>query len=140
MYLHCRFVLHNIFVSLVVMFKMSLSYTKTEVTTQAKLSKRGEVLMCSVNLLLTYCSCPFPMLTGKKKLISNIVLTCMSASLPLVLFPLHLLFLIHTFLQISLLEFNLPYNFPERSFLIFSGENNEVNLNDCQELARLQSV
>ena len=48
--------------------------------------------------------------------------------------------LIPTFLQISLLEFNLSYNFPERSFLILSGENNEVNINDCQELARLQSV
>ena len=95
--------------------------------------------MYIVNFLLTYCSCCFPMLMGKK-LISNIVLTCMSAPLPLVLFPLHLLFFIPTFLQISVLEFNLPYNFPERSFLILSGENNEVNLNDCQELARLQSV
>ena len=64
----------------------------------------------------------------------------MSALLPLVLFPLHLPFFIPTFLQISVLEFNLPYNFPEISFLILSGENNEVNLNDCQELARLQSV
>ena len=96
--------------------------------------------MYSVNLLLPFCSCSFLMLTGKKKLISNIVLTCMSARLPLVLFPLHLPFFIPTFLQISPLEFNPPYNFPEISFLILSGENNEVNLNDCQELARLQSV
>ena len=60
--------------------------------------------MYIVNLLLTYCSCSFPMLTGKKKLISNIALTCMSASLPLVFFPLHLLLLFLPFSRFPFLN------------------------------------